>query len=1144
MRKLYTIIFLVLFSCPCFSQLSSFTLTVNTINETCPANGSLTFGVSNTTTGATILYSIYRFPNLTTPIGVTSTNSFTGLISGNYRVVATQSQGNNFGTQQQDVTVLNQIVALNYQIVGSNVICGNDGKITINTLTASAVSYELFGGPIIRPLQTSNVFSNLVPGQYQIRVFDSCGEGVVQTFTLLYSNPQLSFTLSTPALSSCTTVDIGFNFETAFTSGVVKYPLQINTTVNYNGAATQSYSSTITNGLAYSLSIPFSANQPYSYSFQITDGCGVVYNLTGFIQNLSTSVIYNLITQTCSFKSIKFNNAIAVTLISAPTNFSTSLPIDYTSQLVNNSITIPNLVAGTYVFTTTNICGVNQTFSVVVTNETLIFPFSVLVNRTCISSSVLIYNIQTIIMTNAPASYQASLPQNYTALINAAGTATFLNLPIGNYTFAVTNSCGEPEILNVNITPVIVPTTFQILQGCQIGYGTLKLNGQFQTINLISAPNGFTQTLPLNLSANIILNGSSFTLDNLISGTYIFQIIDSCGNSTNSTVSIAGYQETTTINVLPNCGSFDLQLNHTSNNAFANNFYLQKYNTITGGWMHPSNGTNYVTGTIPNAGNSFPLVNNTTNFNLAFSGSFRILKVLGIYQAGQSSATICSRVIREFDFIGVPKINAVYSIACNGNFEVIVDAVSFSPLIYRITTKDGQPFLVQNGSSNVFTNLAAGTYNFQVEDQCGTILNNLFQVINPNPLQITPTSFCNGQSGSLSVPNFPFLTYQWYNTSNSSVILSTSNSLNFTPFNSNNQSGTYLVQINYNGNPNSCLNQTLSYTISAGNANPNAGQDVAVAYCGSQGILNLTNLLQGNFDSNGTFSETTSSNALTGSFWDSSLISNGTFQFVYRVNGSCDLFDESVLTITINPIPINPEVSASNFLCIGENINLFATAIPNTTYSWIGPNGYTSNDQNPIIENASILNSGIYFLTVSLGTCQSAAVSVNIQVHVIPNFEIIGSCDGTKFILDLVSGSDDLSLNLNTITWVGPNGFSSNLKTIDITNLATGDYIANLTNEFGCSLSKIVTVNRTICFITNLITANNDGKNDSFNLDGFDVLELEIFNRWGTLVYNRKNYTNQWFGQNNNGNKVPDGVYFYLIRTAAENKTGWIFVQN
>lgn len=53
--------------------------------------------------------------------------------------------------------------------------------------------------------------------------------------------------------------------------------------------------------------------------------------------------------------------------------------------------------------------------------------------------------------------------------------------------------------------------------------------------------------------------------------------------------------------------------------------------------------------------------------------------------------------------------------ACNSAFEIIGDAVSFSSLIFRITTKDGQPFSAQNGSSTIFTNLAAGTYNFQVE---------------------------------------------------------------------------------------------------------------------------------------------------------------------------------------------------------------------------------------------------------------------------------------------------------------------------------------------------------------------------------------------------------------------------------------------
>lgn len=179
-----------------------------------------------------------------------------------------------------------------------------------------------------------------------------------------------------------------------------------------------------------------------------------------------------------------------------------------------------------------------------------------------------------------------------------------------------------------------------------------------------------------------------------------------------------------------------------------------------------------------------------------------------------------------------------------------------------------------------------------------------------------------------------------------------------------------------------------------------------------------------------------------------------------------------------------------------------------------------------------------------MGTCQSEPVAVNVQVNIIPNFEIIVTCDGTKFILDIVSDSDELSLNSNTISLVGPNGFSGNLNIVDSTNLESGDYNAIITNKFGCSVSKSFAEDRTICFLTNLITPCSDGKKDRFNVEDFNVLELEIFNRWGKSIYNRKNYSNQCFGQNNKGEILPDGIYFYLIKTRTENKTGWISVQN
>jgi hypothetical protein len=66
-------------------------------------------------------------------------------------------------------------------------------------------------------------------------------------------------------------------------------------------------------------------------------------------------------------------------------------------------------------------------------------------------------------------------------------------------------------------------------------------------------------------------------------------------------------------------------------------------------------------------------------------------------------------------------------------------------------------------------------------------------------------------------------------------------------------------------------------------------------------------------------------------------------------------------------------------------VSITGTVSP--TYSWTGPNNYTSTAQNPSVANAALLNSGTYTLTLINGTC-SETNTVNVNVNTTPTLNI------------------------------------------------------------------------------------------------------------------------------------------------------------
>jgi hypothetical protein len=82
--------------------------------------------------------------------------------------------------------------------------------------------------------------------------------------------------------------------------------------------------------------------------------------------------------------------------------------------------------------------------------------------------------------------------------------------------------------------------------------------------------------------------------------------------------------------------------------------------------------------------------------------------------------------------------------------------------------------------------------------------------------------------------------------------------------------------------------------------------------------------------------------------------------------------------------PASPVAGSNSPVCSGNAVNLTASSVPGASYTWTGPNGFTSTAQNPTISNAQTAASGVYSVSVVLGGCPSAPSTVNVTVNQTP----------------------------------------------------------------------------------------------------------------------------------------------------------------
>lgn len=114
-------------------------------------------------------------------------------------------------------------------------------------------------------------------------------------------------------------------------------------------------------------------------------------------------------------------------------------------------------------------------------------------------------------------------------------------------------------------------------------------------------------------------------------------------------------------------------------------------------------------------------------------------------------------------------------------------------------------------------------------------------------------------------------------------------------------------------------------------------------------------------------------------------------------------------------------------------------------------------------------------------------------------------------------------------------------------NSIVGCYAVNAidsNNNIG-NLSNIVCIDVDSCFnytLPNFFTPNNDGKNDLFTpfpYNFINKIELKIYNRWGSIVFETTNPDINWDGKDiNSGKDCSDGVYFYTCKVYEQRLIG------
>jgi len=237
----------------------------------------------------------------------------------------------------------------------------------------------------------------------------------------------------------------------------------------------------------------------------------------------------------------------------------------------------------------------------------------------------------------------------------------------------------------------------------------------------------------------------------------------------------------------------------------------------------------------------------------------------------------------------------------------------------------------------------------------------------------------------------------------------------------------------------------------------------------------------------------------------------------------CSVKDSFQVSMRQGPVD---SISGPKSKCNGDTITLTAKGTPGT-YVW--SNGATTSSITIVVSKDT---------SYSVAVTNGCTYTANYSVTAIPGTGITACCDTT---IAYGGSANVVATGAVSYVWLPSNTVScSTCANTTASPLGNTTYTVVGRDAHGCRNYDTLTVDIACSdyFVPNVFTPNGDNQNDQFIIQayGYTSYKIEIYDRWGLLMYTSDTPFAPWDGRTMSGEIVSTGVYYYIIKSVCGTK--------